>query len=110
VGLDWDKLGPLATWDHERGTPTVAMTVQCIAALALVGLGAALGSGFKAMVEFTAPVFWLFFLLTGLSLFVLRRREPQMPRPFRVPLYPVLPLLFCSGRACRTCTASRSAA
>jgi APA family basic amino acid/polyamine antiporter len=99
MGLDWNKLGPLATWDHERGTPTVAMTVQCIAALALVGLGAALGSGFKAMVEFTAPVFWLFFLLTGLSLFVLRRREPQMPRPFRVPLYPVLPLLFCASCA-----------
>ena len=57
VGLDWNKLGPLATWDHERGTPTVAMAVQCVAALALVGLGAALGSGFKAMVEFTAPVF-----------------------------------------------------
>lgn len=99
VGLDWNKLGPLATWDHERGTPTVAMAVQCIAALALVGLGAALGSGFKAMVEFTAPVFWLFFLLTGVSLFVLRRREPQMPRPFRVPLYPVLPLLFCASCA-----------
>ena len=99
VGLDWNKLGTLATWDHERGTPTVAMAVQCIAALALVGLGAALGSGFKAMVEFTAPVFWLFFLLTGLSLFVLRRREPQMPRPFRVPLYPVLPLLFCASCA-----------
>lgn len=99
MGLDWNKLGRLATWDHDRGTPTVAMAVQCIAALALVGLGAALGSGFKAMVEFTAPVFWLFFLLTGVSLFVLRWREPQMPRPFRVPLYPVLPLLFCASCA-----------
>jgi basic amino acid/polyamine antiporter, APA family len=46
------------------------------------------------MVEFTAPVFWLFFMLSGLALFILRRREPAMPRPFRVPLYPVLPLLF----------------
>jgi APA family basic amino acid/polyamine antiporter len=47
-------------------------------------------------VEFTAPVFWLFFLLTGLALFVLRRREPHAERPFRVPLYPLLPLLFCA--------------
>jgi amino acid transporter len=47
------------------------------------------------MVEYTAPVFWLFFLLAGLSLFVLRIREPDAPRPFRVPLYPVLPLAFC---------------
>ena len=99
MGLDWKKLGRLAEWDSERGTPTVAMTVQCVAALALVATGAALGGGFKAMVEFTAPVFWLFFLLTGISLFVLRHREPHAPRPFKVPLYPVLPLLFCASCA-----------
>jgi APA family basic amino acid/polyamine antiporter len=99
IGLDWHKLGRLAEWDGERGTPRFAMTVQCVAALALVATGAALGSGFKAMVEFTAPVFWLFFLLTGISLFVLRLREPQVARPFRVPLYPVLPLLFCASCA-----------
>ena len=99
MGLDWKKLGRLAEWDGERGTPTVAMTVQCVAALALVAMGAALGGGFKAMVEFTAPVFWLFFLLTGISLFVLRQRAPDTPRPFRVPLYPVLPLLFCASCA-----------
>ena len=48
------------------------------------------------MVEFTAPVFWLFFLLAGISLFVLRIREPNVERPFRVPLFPLLPLLFCA--------------
>ena len=99
MGCDWRALRRLAAWDSERGTPTVAMSVQCVAALALVGVGAALGSGFKAMVEFTAPVFWLFFLLTGIALFVLRRREPAAPRPFKVPLYPVLPLLFCASCA-----------
>ena len=99
MGLDFKKLDRLAAWDGERGTPTVAMAVQCVAALVLVALGAGLGSGFKAMVEFTAPVFWLFFLLTGMSLFILRWREPHTPRPFRVPLYPLLPLLFCASCA-----------
>ncbi|GAB3385285.1 amino acid permease [Massilia agri] len=99
MGCDWGRLGRLGQWDGERGTPAVAMGVQCGAALLLVGVGTALGSGFKAMVEFTAPVFWLFFLLSGVSLFVLRRREPQLPRPFRVPLYPLLPLLFCCSCA-----------
>jgi amino acid transporter len=64
-------------------------------ALALIALGATFHSGFQAMVEYTAPVFWLFFLLTGLSLFRLRRMDPQHERPFRVPLYPVLPAAFC---------------
>ncbi|MFC0252192.1 APC family permease [Massilia consociata] len=96
MGRDWRQLGRLGQWDEERSSPAVAMTIQCAAALVLVGVGVAFGSGFKAMVEFTAPVFWLFFLLSGLSLFMLRRREPNLPRPFKVPLYPLLPLLFCA--------------
>ena len=96
MGCDWPRLRRLGRWDGRRGTPAAAMLVQGAAALLLVALGAAFGSGFKAMVEFTAPVFWLFFLLAGASLFVLRRREPDRPRPFRVPLFPLLPLLFCA--------------
>ena len=63
-------------------------------ALVLVLFGGATRHGFETMVEYTAPVFWLFFMLTGISLVVLRRREPGLPRPFRVPLYPLTPLLF----------------
>jgi amino acid transporter len=63
--------------------------------MALVLFGAMAQSGFRAMVEYTAPVFWSFLLLVGLSLFVLRRRDPHRPRPFRVPFYPVTPALFC---------------
>ncbi len=99
VGRDWPALGKLALWDGARGTPVHAMRAQSAAALLLVLLGTWTGSGFKAMVEFTAPVFWLFFLLSGVALFVLRVREPKVERPFRVPLYPVLPLIFCASCA-----------
>lgn len=96
AGRDWPLLARLGIWDARRGTPVNALLAQCMAALLLVAAGAWTGSGFKSMVEFTAPVFWLFFLLSGISLFVLRWRLPHVPRPFRVPLYPVLPLLFCA--------------
>ncbi|MET0981292.1 MAG: APC family permease [Telluria sp.] len=96
MGCDWPRLERLGRWDGQRGSPAVAMLVQGVAALLLVGLGAAFGSGFKSMVEFTAPVFWLFFLLAGVSLFVLRLREPDLARPFKVPLFPLLPLIFCA--------------
>jgi basic amino acid/polyamine antiporter, APA family len=99
MGRDWRPLAWLARWDGRRGTPTLAMLLQCGAALLLVGLGTAMGGGFRAMVEFTAPVFWLFFLLSGISLFVLRRRDPGHARPYRVPLFPLLPLLFCASCA-----------
>ncbi|MDB5763610.1 MAG: putative amino acid permease [Herminiimonas sp.] len=99
MGRDWRVLGKLGIWDSVRDTPANAIRIQCVAALFLVAVGTAIGSGFKSMVEFTAPVFWLFFLLSGLSLFVLRIREPDMPRPFKVPLYPLLPILFCASCA-----------
>ena len=95
VGRDFPALAFIGRWDERSGSPRVAMLVQGGLALLLVGLGALAMDGFQLAVEYTAPVFWLFFLLVGISLFVLRRREPDIERPFRVPLYPILPLAFC---------------
>jgi hypothetical protein len=39
VGLDWRKLGWLAEWNAEKGTPGFALAVQCLAALAPVATG-----------------------------------------------------------------------
>lgn len=96
LGRDWPALSRLGVWDDARGSPSAGLLAQSAMALLLVAVGAASGSGFVSMVEFTAPVFWLFFLLAGVSLFVLRRREPARERPFKVPLYPLLPALFCA--------------
>lgn len=52
------------------------------------------GGGFETIVSATAPVFWFFFLLTSISLFVLRYKEPERKRFFTVPLYPLTPFLF----------------
>jgi amino acid transporter len=94
LGRDWPMLGFLGRWDEASGSPRIAMLVQGVIALALVGLGAIQNAGFKGLVEYSLPVFWGFFLLVGVALFVLRTREPDAPRPFRVPFYPVVPALF----------------
>ena len=99
LGCDWPVLGFLGRWNARTGSPTQALLVQGAVALALIAFGAFMRQGFETMVDYTAPVFWLFFLLTGLALFVLRWREPQRARPFRVPLYPLLPLAFCASSA-----------
>lgn len=95
-GRDHGLFGFLGRWNPKANTPVNALVFQAIIALALVALGTGSKSGFTMMVEYTAPVFWLFFFLVGVSLFVLRRREGAVVRPFRVPLYPVTPLIFCS--------------
>jgi amino acid transporter len=52
--------------------------------------------GFETLVAGTAPVFWGFFLMTGISLFVLRVRDPDRVRPFSDPFFPLPPVLFCA--------------
>jgi amino acid transporter len=116
VGADHRLFGLLARKSARFGSPawsivgqgaiTVAMIVvvgteigqqwlnRLFAGAGLVEVSWAGKSGFDTLLRCTAPVFWLFFLLTSLSLFVLRYLEPQVERPFRTPLYPLCPLLF----------------
>lgn len=94
LGRDWPMLGYLGRWHEASGSPRNAMVVQGVIALALVGFGALQNSGFKSLVEYSLPVFWGFFLLTGVALFVLRVKAPEATRPFRVPFYPLLPAVF----------------
>jgi amino acid transporter len=51
------------------------------------------------MVDYLSPVYWFFLMLSGMAVIVLRRRYPDVPRPFRVPFYPVLPVLFVLSSA-----------
>ncbi len=95
LGRDWPALRFMGNWHAERGSPVAAYCVQSLLSLALVGLGIWQTDGFEVMVEFTAPVFWAFLFLVGVSLFVLRVKDPQAERPFKVPLYPLTPILFC---------------
>jgi amino acid transporter len=96
LGQDFALFGFMGRWQQLPSTPKSALIVQAAIALALVVLGTFTREGFKTMVDYTAPAFWFFFLLSGISLLVLRQREPQIPRPFRVPFYPLTPLLFCA--------------
>jgi amino acid transporter len=94
LGRDFPLLGFLGRWEAKAATPVNALLVQGAIALALVGLGTGAKGGFVMMVEYTAPVFWFFFILTGVALLVLRRKDPERPPAFQVPLYPIIPLLF----------------
>ncbi|HEX6285472.1 MAG TPA: amino acid permease [Pyrinomonadaceae bacterium] len=97
LGRDFRLFDFLGRWHERAHTPTNALLVQGAIALTLVFAGSFAREGFRAMVEYTAPVFWSFFFLAGLSLIVLRSKEPHVDRPFSVPLYPLTPLLFCAA-------------
>jgi basic amino acid/polyamine antiporter, APA family len=89
------NLERLRVWDAVRNNPRNAIILQSTISMILVLFGALARDGFKSMVEYTAPVFWFFLLLIGVSFFVLRKNDPNRERPFRTPLYPITPALFC---------------
>jgi amino acid transporter len=88
----------LGRWHLARGTPAPAILATAALSLALVGFGSYF-SGVATMVDYLSPVYWLFLTLSGCALFVLRRRLPAAPRPFRVPGYPYVPLAFVASSA-----------
>jgi amino acid transporter len=99
VGRDWLALRKLGQWQIQIGNPKQALWMQASISAALVLLGTQEADGFSSMVEFTAPVFWGFLFLVGLSVIWLRQKDSQTDRPFKVPLYPLLPLVFCAACA-----------
>jgi len=94
LGRDFGAFHLLGRWNDEGSTPVNALFLQGALALLLVAFGAVARSGFEAMVAYTAPVFWIFLAMVALAVIVLRQREPGRPRPFKVPFYPLTPLIF----------------
>lgn len=92
MGAEHAAFRGLGRWNQRLGTPVWALVAQGCLSLAIVLL---IGS-FIDTILYTAPVVWLFFLATGLSVFVLRRKEPQTPRPYKVTGFPVTTIIFCA--------------
>ena len=74
-------------------SPSVSLNVQ--AAMSTVLL--LMVGRFQALFELALLGEWLFYMLTATTVFVFRVREPDRERPYRVPLYPVLPGVFVAA-------------
>ncbi len=97
LGRDVPLIRRLGVWNEQGDKPANALLLQAVIAIALVVFGAVTRSGFEAMVAYTAPVFWFFLLLVAGSVVIFRRRGVALP--YRMPLYPLPPLLFGAAAA-----------
>jgi len=80
---------------HPRfGTPAVAIVTSSLWSMVL-----AVSGTFEQLFTYVIFVGWIFYGVGALSIFRYRRREPDTPRPFRVPGYPVTPILFVASAA-----------
>jgi APA family basic amino acid/polyamine antiporter len=74
-------------------TPSTALILQAVlSSLLLLAIGR-----FQALFSLAIFAEWFFYALTASTVFVFRRREPNLARPYSVWGYPVLPLLFIAA-------------
>ena len=85
---DFSKLAFLGRV-NKHGTPYIAMIVQAFVVTALILTGS-----FEAVLVYTQFVLLVSSFLAVLGLIVLRFRQPDLPRPYRVWGYPITPLIF----------------
>jgi basic amino acid/polyamine antiporter, APA family len=76
-------------------TPSTALLLQAVFATILL----LLGGSFRQFFSLAIFAEWLFYLLTVAALFILRWREPDAVRPYRLWGYPLVPLLFVMAAA-----------
>jgi amino acid transporter len=84
--------GELPAWlgvRAARGVPGRALTVVALGGTASLALGS-LGQ----ILDMLTVLVNAFSVLSVAAVIVLRRTMPDVPRPFRAPLYPVTPLLY----------------
>ena len=74
--------------------PTFGTPAQAILGTAFWASVLVLTGSFEQLLTYVVFMSWLWFALAALAIFVYRRREPDAPRPFRTPGYPLTPALF----------------
>jgi APA family basic amino acid/polyamine antiporter len=75
---------------HPRfGTPAIS-----IAACTIWSAILALSGTFEQLFTYVVFIGWIFYGLSAFTLFIYRTRQPDLARPYRVPGYPLTPVLF----------------
>lgn len=76
-------------------SPSTALVAQGLLATVLL----LFLSRFQQLFELTVFAEWLFYMLAASTIFIYRRKRPDLPRPYKVAGYPVIPAVFvvCAG-------------
>lgn len=76
--------------EHPRfNTPGNALWMHCIWACVLI-----ISGSFDMLADMFTFVTWMAYLLGGIGIFILRKKMPHHPRPYRAWGYPLVPILF----------------
>jgi len=75
-------------------SPAKALILQCVFSCVLILIFGQSPDAFDRLFTYTILGLWIFYGITTASVFVLRRKEPDLPRPYRTLGYPWVPAIF----------------
>jgi APA family basic amino acid/polyamine antiporter len=78
--------------DRKHHVPSGALLFQLVLAVALVWSGT-----YEELYTYVVCAAFMFYALTAAALIQLRQTRPLHPRPYRLPFYPLLPLIYLAG-------------
>ena len=84
----------IATVHPTFRTPGNSMILLCLWSSVVV-----LSGWYDDLYNFVIFGSWILYLMTAVSVFVLRKKQPDLVRPYRTMGYPVVPLLFVAVAA-----------
>ncbi len=90
VGTEHRLFRILGRWHGRRGSPVWALLLQGMIAFAVIMAF----KSFQRTIIYIAAAVYLFYFATSISVIVLRYREPEVQRPFKVTGYPFTPIIF----------------
>jgi APA family basic amino acid/polyamine antiporter len=88
IGQDFPSFNALARTNAD-GIPYLAIILQSLLALIFI-----VSASFESILVFAGFTLGLNTFFAVLGVFLLRIRQPQLARPYRIPLYPLPPLIF----------------
>lgn len=90
VNQDYNFLNFNLSKDSLNKPPRLALLIQTVIAVIIL-----VSSSFNFIITSMGFLLSIFTTLTAVSVIILRIKDPKSPRPWKLPLYPIIPILYC---------------
>ncbi|WP_088810252.1 MULTISPECIES: APC family permease [Listeria] len=86
---------PFSSWFAKLGKTAVPYNSGIV--VLIISIIMIFSGQFNQLTDMLIFVIWIFYTLVFIAVFILRKREPDMARPYKVPLYPIIPIIAIVG-------------
>jgi len=77
--------------------PKTSTPIYCGILIGIISIIMTLTGNFNQLTDLLVFVLWIFYVMTFIAVIILRNKRPDLKRPYKVPLYPVIPIIAIVG-------------